>query len=510
MAPPGDISTPLQPADERLPVRAVFASISRNAIPAILTNLLGFVNETTNTLFIGHHGSIDELAAVGIGNMLQNCCGLSIGIGLTSAMDTLISQAHGAGEEHLSCIYLQRARVITSLQMIWILPVLLLSDKWLIAIGQDPEVARLAAEYNTASAPFLLLFFHSSASRRFLSAFLRPQAAVVVGAICAVLHVLWCYIFVVCLGLGNRGLGFANGLTWTLRALFMSAYLWWAAPGLGVSRWDVLGLTRDAFRGWSQYMKIALPALLQTCSEWWFFEICALFVGYLGNEALAAHVTTQNFMSLLFMVPIGVSSAAAALTGNALGKGQPALARQTSWLCVAYVLLIWLFLSFFAVLWRDRIAAAYTRDAGVALIVSRLLVVNAVAGIFDGSQTVLGGVFRGLGRLRAASFIYLVCFYMLMLPAALLLAFPLKCGVYGIYYALVVGTGAALAAFALLLSRTRWASLADEARARVTSDKAGASKARQQAELPAAGSDLLSSDISLQVNSGLHRQTSPF
>ena len=32
---------------------------------------------------------------------------------------------------------------------------------------------------------------------------------------------------------------------------------------------------------------------VQVCSEWWFWEICALVVGYLGPTPLAAHVAAR-------------------------------------------------------------------------------------------------------------------------------------------------------------------------------------------------------------------------
>eukprot|EP00931_Biecheleriopsis_adriatica_P029006 TRINITY_DN17278_c0_g1_i2.p1 TRINITY_DN17278_c0_g1~~TRINITY_DN17278_c0_g1_i2.p1 ORF type:complete len:499 (-),score=82.12 TRINITY_DN17278_c0_g1_i2:292-1617(-) len=439
----------------------------------MLTNLTGFVNETTNALFIGHHGSKEELAAVGIGNMLQNCCGLSIGIGLSSALDTLVSQAHGAGDDQLACIYMQRARIVVSLQMVWILPVLLLSDRWLIALGQDPEVARLAAEYNAASAPFLICWFWASVARRFLASFLLPKAGLVVGIICAVMHVLWCYIFVARLGLGNRGLGFANGITWTLRFLLLTAYLAWAAPRLGLSRRSLLLCQKGAFnvRGCWTYLKTALPALVQTCSEWWFWEICALYIGYLGSDALAAHVTTQNFFTLLFMVPCGVSQAAATLTGNALGAGQAKVAKQTAVVSIGFMLVVWSAITAMGLPGRRIVASAYTSDSDVDKLVGTLLAVNLVAGFFDSSQNVMGGICRGIGKLRAASATYLWSFYALMLPLSLLLAFPLKDGIVGVYLAMVVGTACAALALALILRRTDWQALAEETKARLDRER---------------------------------------
>jgi MATE family multidrug resistance protein len=39
---------------------------------------------------------------------------------------------------------------------------------------------------------------------------------------------------------------------------------------------------RDALNGWTMYFKIAIPATLMICAEWWFFELLTLTAGYIG------------------------------------------------------------------------------------------------------------------------------------------------------------------------------------------------------------------------------------
>ena len=65
-------------------------------------------------MFIGHipivsteHG-MNFLAAVGLSNMFMNITGISIGLGILSAMDTLCSQAFGINEKKQLGIILQR------------------------------------------------------------------------------------------------------------------------------------------------------------------------------------------------------------------------------------------------------------------------------------------------------------------------------------------------------------------------------------------------------------------
>mmetsp|Transcript_90895 Transcript_90895/g.261946 ORF Transcript_90895/g.261946 Transcript_90895/m.261946 type:complete len:505 (-) Transcript_90895:101-1615(-) len=482
LAAPTTLQEPLQStcaqraeSDELEPVPQVLTHLLGNAVPAILTNLLGFCNETTNAIFIGHYGNTHALAAIGIGNMLQNCCGLSIGIGLASALDTLVSQAHGAGQERLACVYVQRARLILLLQMIWIWPLLTWSDRWLIAIGQDPVVSRYAAEYNAMSAPFLVCWFHSSTTRRFLTAIKKPTAGVFVGAICAVMHVVWCWIFVARLGLGNKGLGLANGATWTLRAVLLSGYAWWVAPSLGLERRLVMGFGKSALHGWPAFMRVAIPALIATCSEWWYWEITALIVGYLGHEALAAHVTTQNILTLAEMVTFGLSTAAAALVGNAMGEGKPRVAKETAWCVVVVALCCWAAIAIAITFGHSVVTSMFTKDPVVKRLAGTLLLIFFWAsGPTECCGSVIGGVCRGIGKLKEQTTIFLASNYCIMLPVGLLLAFPFGAGVRGVYWAMALGTASSCIAFLLVLRRADWSELSASAMARIAHDAGAA------------------------------------
>ena len=67
--------------------------------------------------------------------------GLSIVIGLNSALETYVSQAAGAKNLELCGVYLNRARVITLLLAIPVTAILLNAKTILVAIKQDPDVA---------------------------------------------------------------------------------------------------------------------------------------------------------------------------------------------------------------------------------------------------------------------------------------------------------------------------------------------------------------------------------
>ena len=86
-------------------------------------------------MFVGHTEESTELAALGLGNMLANFF-FMIGIrGFNGALDTLISQAFGAGVKEECGIYLNRSRIIVTLFVLPMFTILYFGDKLLIWMG---------------------------------------------------------------------------------------------------------------------------------------------------------------------------------------------------------------------------------------------------------------------------------------------------------------------------------------------------------------------------------------
>lgn len=83
-------------------------------------------------------------------------------------------------------------------------------------------------------------------------------------------------------------------------------------------------------------MKIGVPGALMLCFEWWCFELLALLSGLLGVDVLAAEVVIINIITFIFMVPLGTSYAASALTGCYIGCREIELAQSYSKLCIAF------------------------------------------------------------------------------------------------------------------------------------------------------------------------------
>jgi len=85
--------------------------------------------------FIGHLNDPAKLSGMGIGNLLMSLVSYGPFWGLNGALETLVSQAQGAGNMKLCGVYLHRGRIINFFSFIPMIIVYLFSFKILRACG---------------------------------------------------------------------------------------------------------------------------------------------------------------------------------------------------------------------------------------------------------------------------------------------------------------------------------------------------------------------------------------
>ena len=91
--------------------------------------------ETVNMIIVGKLDNTIDLAAVGLGNVILIMCVLSTLLGMNTALETMVSQAHGAGHMELGGEYLNRMRIILTLMFVPLSLFLAFARPMLVGLG---------------------------------------------------------------------------------------------------------------------------------------------------------------------------------------------------------------------------------------------------------------------------------------------------------------------------------------------------------------------------------------
>jgi MATE family multidrug resistance protein len=168
------------------------------------------------------------------------------------------------------------------------------------------------------------------------------------------------------------------------------------------------------------------------------FAVATTLIGKLGAVALASHQVALNTISLTYMVPLGIASAAAVRVGQALGRGDAHGASRAGWTAMALGTGFMTCMGVAFLVAPQQIARAYTPDPMVIHAAGSLLFVAAFFQLFDGMQTVATGALRGAGDTRTPMLCHVFFYWALGLPLGYYLCFHLGWGAAGLWTGLCV------------------------------------------------------------------------
>ena len=445
-----------------LPRRHDLEAMTRLALPVVVVQVGMMLIGVVDTMVVGRLSS-EALAAVALGHVAIVAVS-SFGVGLLLALDPLVAQAVGAGDQVAIRRSVQRGMILAIGLMIPSTLVLLPIETVLTVFRQPPETVPIAASYVHICIPGLMPFYGFVVLRQSLQAMGRLRPIVVTIVVVNLFNLVadWALVF----GAGPIPQLGPVGSAWattTARTLLFVVLLIVARKQLAplLARFDRAVLR---FQPLWKTVRLGTPIGFQVQLEILAFAVIALLMGGLGTLQMAAHQVTINLASLTFMVPLGVSSAAAVLVGKAIGAGDGPGARRAA---SAGLLIGAGFMSLMAALFIGAprlLATAYTSVEEVVALAAILIPIAGYFQIFDALQVVSAGVLRGAGDTRAPLLVNIVGFWFIGLPTSLVLAFELGYGPTGLWWGLVVGLGV-VAAF--LMTRVAWKFRSQNARVAV-------------------------------------------
>lgn len=433
----------------------------RLAAPLALTELGWMVMGVVDTIMAGRLNAT-AVGAGSLGNMLFYPIAVS-GMGMLLGMDTLVSQSFGAGDARDCRRSLVNGIWLSLTVSPVVCAVLLLLIPAVRAAGVNPAVFAQFDPYLKAllwGIPPLLI---GGALRRYLQA-VNLVAPMLIGMIAGnVLNLAgdWALMF------GHWGAP-AMGLTGSAWSTSISRMVI-AAIGVAAVVWNERKSGGLLWRiSWApdfarivRLVGLGLPAALQILFEGSVFGLVTVWAARLDADSLAAHSVAVQVISTTFMVPLGISSAAAVRVGHAIGRGDPHGAATAGWTALALSAVFMGSAAAFMSIGPAFIIRFFIPDAAVMAIGAILLRLAAMFELFDGFQIVATGALRGLGETRPPMIAHLLGYWAIGVPAGYVLCFRLHWGAAGIWAGLtaaliLIGVGL-VAAWARALKRPQHA-----------------------------------------------------
>ncbi len=409
----------------------------------------------TDTLMLGRYSG-EALAAGALGSTVFHALFVLAG-GFAFAAMGAAADAVGRGDERT---VRRTARMGLWLSLgagLGVMPLMWFSGDLLLLARQQPGVAADTEGYLRIAMIGMVPALLTASLRSHLSALERTRIVLWVTLAATAMNIAlnWALIFGN-LGMpemGVRGAAVASAMAHAATAALLALY---AARGPDMARWALFrNLHRPDGEILARLFRLGWPVGLTLVSESALFSGTALMMGAIGAVPLAAHGIVIQIAAFTFMLHLGLSQAATVRVGRFAGQGDPVELRRAalaalaiSGVAVAVSVVVYLGAG------RWIVGAFLDRsDAQAAEILTLGLSLMGVAALFqlvDAAQVMALGLLRGVQDTRWPLVLAVVSYWLIGIPAALLLGFTLGFGPVGIWLGLVVGL---VAASALLMAR---------------------------------------------------------
>jgi len=409
------------------------------AAPVIIAELGWVTMGIVDTLMVGRLGP-DAIGAVGLASALFIAVGV-FAMGLLLGLDPLVAQAFGARRIDECHRWLVAGVWLALLATPPVVFGVYLINLSLPLLGLPAAVVTLAQPYLAVvgwSLPPLLLYV---AFRRYLQAMNIVRAVTYTLIAANVVNAIANWILIHghfgAPRLGVTGAAYATLASRLAMALALFMVILrreqHTVPRLGETP---LSLDRTRVR---TLVVLGLPAGGQMLLEVGVFATATALAGRVSATSLAAHQIAINMAALTFMIPFGLSSAAAVRVGQAIGRRDPQGAMTAGWTAIALGLSFMAAAALVFLSMPGALIRAFTDDRAVIDIGVRLLFVAAVFQLFDALQGVTTGALRGLADTRTAMLWNLGGHWLVGLPLGYLLCFRWNHGVLGLWWGLSTG-----------------------------------------------------------------------
>lgn len=423
------------------------------ALPIMVGQVSQMLMGVTDTLMIGHAGTVPLAASSFAGNVFNVF--YILGIGMVVPVAIFVSRAHGAGRPDEAAEYLRHGIAIALGFAALELLVLGSLATQLDHFGQPREVVATVVPFflliGSSIVPVLLYL----ALRQFAEAMGRPWLPMLIMLAGVVLNAAlnWVFIFGH-LGVPALGLTGAGISTLTSRLLGAAViYAWLRLDPVTRAGWPKRWIAPLSTARIREMLHVGFPAAGMLFFESTAFSVSTIMVGWLGAVPLAAHQIAITCAALAFMFPLGLSMAAGMRVSRAVGAGERSRVRPIGFGAMGLGMgMTGMFALAFG-FGGHAIAGWFVDDANVITLAVQLLIVAALFQLFDGWQVTGSAALRGITDVKVPAVITFAAYWVVALPLGYWLGVRGPLGAVGMWIGIASGLACAAVFLAVRFAR---------------------------------------------------------
>ncbi|MCQ2509979.1 MAG: MATE family efflux transporter [Lachnospiraceae bacterium] len=405
-------------------------------IPITIQNFFSQAVNSVDILMLGYVGQ-NELSAVSLANQFAF---LMFGLlfGLNSGITILAAQYWGKGDtDSIQIVTGIAMKIITAITLVIFVGCMIIPDYLMKIYTADPVLTELGSGYLRIAAWSYIFWGMSNSYESMLRSVERAVTSTVITSSALLLNVVLNAVFIFGLlgspKLGIIGVALATTISRIVEFLLCATD---AARGKLFKMQPKLLLAHNKVL-FGDFLKYAMPALVNDCSWTVAFSTYSIIMGHLSSDMVAANSVATTVRDLFTVVAFALGSGAAVMVGIEIGKNNFEKAKDEGdlfcWISLGVGAVIGLIIFFSRpfVIGFFNLSDTAAGYLNIMLIISSYYVVGQIM-----NTLVIAGLLRAGGNTRWGMICDIIDMWLVSVPLGFFCAFVLKLPPMWVYFIL--------------------------------------------------------------------------
>jgi putative MATE family efflux protein len=425
------------------------------SIPMILEMMMEGVFAIVDVYFVGKLGNA-AVSAIGLTEALIMII-YSVALGLATAASAFVARRIGEGNHERAAHVIMQSVILTVLvSLIVAVPCVLWAEELLTLMGATNDILQVGTGYFrimfASNIVILFLFLFNGVFRSSGNPAYAMRVLWIANGINIVLDPLLIF------GLGPIPAFGLEGAAWATvvgRSAGVFIQLHYLLKKQEVIPVHAIRYKRDLALIKSLAVKSAEATgqyLIETISWVFLMRVAAIF----GKSALAAYTIVFRVIGFSILPIWGMAMAAATMVGQYLGMERVDSARKSVILASIYNFVYLLIISILYFLSAHHLISLFTTDMEVIRIGASGIKILCVGYLAFGIGMVMQQAFNGAGDTLTPAWLSAICYILIQIPLAYLLAVHWNMQLDGVYWSITIAHGVLALLFIWLFKRDVW------------------------------------------------------